>query len=81
MATDYKIYVYFTDIPITIRHLLNNEFMISWTNLFKSVSTIEAYEVSIGSLEDSTDIMMPTCTARDEVTVYIQTILRNSTLL
>ncbi len=45
--------------------------MISWTNLFTSVSTIESYEISIGSLEGSTDIMMPTSTARDEVTVYI----------
>jgi len=45
--------------------------MVSWRNLFTSVSTIESYEVSIGSLEGSTDIMMPTSTARDEVTVYI----------
>ena len=45
--------------------------MISWTNLFTPVSTIESYEVSIGSLEGSTDIMMPTSTARDEITVYI----------
>ena len=45
--------------------------MISWTNLFTSVSTIESYEVSIGSLEGSTDIMMPTSTSRDEMTVYI----------
>jgi len=45
--------------------------MVSWRNLFTSVSTIESYEVSIGSLECSTDIMMPTSTTRDEVTVYI----------
>ena len=45
--------------------------MVSWTHLFTSVSTIEAYEVSIGSLEGSTDIMMPTSIVRDEVTIYI----------
>jgi hypothetical protein len=36
-----------------------------------SLFTIEAYEVSIGSLEGSTDIMMPTSIVRDEVTIYI----------
>ena len=57
--------------PISIRHLLNNEFVISWTNLFTSVSTIESYDVSIGSLEGSTDILMPTSTPRDNIIIYI----------
>lgn len=59
------------DIPISIRHLLDNEFVISWTNLFTSAGTIESYDVSIGSLEDSTDILMPTSTSRDNIIIYI----------
>ena len=50
---------------------MDNEFVISWTNLFTSVSTIESYDVSIGSLEGSTDILMPTTTPRDNIIIYI----------
>ena len=50
---------------------MNNEFVISWTNLFTSVSNIESYDVSIGSLEGNTDILMPTSTPRDNIIIYI----------
>jgi len=63
---------FIVDIPINIRHLMDNEFVISWTNLFTSVSTIESYDVAIGSLEGSTDILMPTSTSRDNIIIYIQ---------
>ena len=63
--------------PISIRHLLNNEFVISWTNLFTSVSTIVSYDVSIGSLEGSTDILMPTSTPRDNIIIYIPDNVKN----
>ena len=65
------LFFFIVDIPISIRHLLDNEFVISWTNLFTSVSTIVSYDVSIGSLEGNTDILMPTSTPRDNILIYI----------
>ena len=56
---------------------MSNEFVISWANLFTSVSTIASYDVSLGSLDGNTDILMPTSTPRDNIIIYIPKNVKN----
>ena len=56
---------------MSVRQLPDNEYVIDWSNLFKSTNAIISYEVSVGSVEGNTDISMPTTTQESSLSIYI----------
>lgn len=49
----------------------NNDYIVEWSCVFAEVQLVEHYEVSIGSMEGSSDILIPITTTEISRNVYI----------